>query len=400
MIGFIFACIFFIAGLVCLVISFTKVKEEKENIKKDKYYYGGFTPSQIFRLISALLVIGALLITAVSMFFKIEPDTIGVVYNADGSTKTVNTGYNIKAPWAIKKTWSSKAFIITFSEGENQDDIYGAQTSEKDYISVVATLSIRIDVNRLNDYIVRYGDKKIDDDAIIKLLKSTSRTAIENVISSCTTADVMSNKSKVNADAFEEFRTVIADQPIIIDSFTIDDLVAPESYEQAIVAQAALRMEKQQAELQKEVNEANALANKIKAEGEAQVAEVNATKEAAVAKIKAENDAEVKKINADNEAEIKKISAEAEANQIKIKSEAEAQATVLAGEAEAKAKTALSDIYKNNPELYELAVKEIEAEVQKEWAEKWSGYDFNGMSSFSFADVSDLLSGILSKETN
>lgn len=386
MVGFIFSCILFIAGIITVTVGLTM------KVSDDSYYEKA---PMVVRLIGCAVIVFAIAITCSQMVVKVNPDTIGIVYNANGSAKTLSTGYNIKAPWAIKKSWSSKANIITFSEGDGVNDIYGAQTSEKDYISVVATMSVRIDVNRLSEYIVRYGDAAISDEKICQLLKTTSRTAIENVISRYTTSDVMSNKAKINSEAFAEFKNVLSEQPLVIDSFTLDDLVAPESYEQAIRDQAELRMNKQKAELQKEVNEAEASANKIKAEGEAAVAEVNANNAAAVAKIKAQNDAEVKKINAENEAAVKKINADAEANQIKIKSEAEAQATIVSGEAEAKASEALAQVYKATPELYELKRAEITAEVQKKWAEKWGGYDFSGISSFSFADVSDLLNELL-----
>ena len=278
MVGFIFSCILFIAGIITVTVGLTM------KVSDDSYYEKA---PMVARLIGCAVIVFAIAITCSQMVVKVNPDTIGIVYNANGSAKTLSTGYNIKAPWAIKKSWSSKANIITFSEGEEVNDIYGAQTSEKDYISVVATMSVRIDVNRLSEYIVRYGDADISDEKIRQLLKTTSRTAIENIISRYTTSDVMSYKAKINSEAFAEFKNVLSEQPLVIDSFTLDDLVAPESYEQAIRDQAELRMNKQKAELQKEVNEAEASANKIKAEGEAAVAEVNANNAAAVAKIKA-----------------------------------------------------------------------------------------------------------------
>lgn len=379
MIGFIVMCLLFVAGIITIIVGACTEVGRDYNVS-------------IYGLIALVL---ALIILPCSTIVKVNPDEVGISYVGQNKT-TLHTGYNITAPWAIVKTWTSKATVVTYSEGEGIDNIYGAQTSEKDYIQVVATVSARVDVNRLDDYISRYGDSAVDSDKLQKVIKSVSRTAIEKVIGSYTTSDVMSKKSKINDEAKTEFLTMIAEQPILIDSFTIDDLVAPDSYEQMIKDQASLRQQTEKAELQKKLNETEAEANKIKAEGEATVAKTNAEKEAAVKKINAEANAEAAKIDANSKAEVVKIDANAEAEKITIKAKADADAVVLAGEAEAKAKTALSDIYKNNPELYELAVKEIDAEIQKEWAEKWSGYDFNGMSSVSFANVSDILNSILS----
>ena len=67
----------------------------------------------------------------------------------------------------------------------------------------------------------------------------------------------------------------------------------------------------------------------------------------------------------------------------------------MQGEAEAKAIAAQGEAYKQNPQLIELEMAEIQAAVEQAWAEKWSGYSFEGMSGFNFANLTDILKEII-----
>lgn len=112
--------------------------------------------------------------------------------------------------------------------------------------------------------------------------------------------------------------------------------------------------------MQQQINEQQALADKAKADGEVAVMQTKAT---------------------------------AEANEITTKGNAEA--IVVQGEAEAKAIAARGEAYKQNPQLIELEMAEISAATEKAWADKRSGFSFEGMSGFNFANLTEILKGII-----
>lgn len=388
-----------VLGIVVLIVGVVVALFIPKMLEQDK--------RKVVRLsILGVTILVSLIFILMSTIVTLSPGQVGLAYHLNGSNSQMKVGYNFVAPWAKMHRWDTTMQVITFSEGEAVDDIYGAQTTEKDYIKVVATIGVHIDTSRMNDYIALYGNEQITSSRITRLLKTVSRNSIEKTIGSYTTADAMSNKKKIGEESEEQMRIAIAELPIVMDSFTIDDLVAPESYENAIKEQAKLRMDRDKAALQQQINEQEALANKTKAEGEAAVKKTQAEADAAVKEIEAQNAASVAKIQADNQAEVKKIQAEAEANVRRIQAEAkatetttqanaEAEATVKKGEAEASAIVAQGEAYKKNPELIDLRKVEINAEVQKQWADRWSGYSFEGMSGLNFTNFTDILKGLI-----
>ena len=388
-----------VLGIVVLIVGVVVALFIPKMLEQDK--------RKVVRLsILGVTILVSLIFILMSTIVTLSPGQVGLAYHLNGSNSQMKVGYNFVAPWAKMHRWDTTMQVITFSEGEAVDDIYGAQTTEKDYIKVIATIGVHIDTSRMNDYIALYGNEQITSSRITRLLKTVSRNSIEKTIGSYTTADAMSNKKKIGEESEEQMRIAIAELPIVMDSFTIDDLVAPESYENAIKEQAKLRMDRDKAALQQQINEQEALANKTKAEGEAAVKKTQAEADAAVKEIEAQNAASVAKIQADNQAEVKKIQAEAEANVRRIQAEAkatetttqanaEAEATVKKGEAEASAIVAQGEAYKKNPELIDLRKVEINAEVQKQWADRWSGYSFEGMSGLNFTNFTDILKGLI-----
>lgn len=363
---------------------------------------------------NSVLAVG-LILSIVVMFFSLvvvlQPGEVGKAYSYGNTATDLKVGYNFVPPWAKMYRWDATMHVITFSQGNADDDIYGAQTLEKDYIEVVATMGVRIDQERMDEYVATYGSEQLSSSRITTVLKTISRNAVERAIGSYTTAEVMGNKKKISEEATSYFQQALANMPLNLEYFTIDDLVAPESYENAIREQAQLRMDREKAALQQDLNQQQAAADKIKAEGEAAVLQTQAEAQATVKKIEAENAASVAKTKADSDAEVlriaaeaaasvKKIQAEADAQEITTKANAEATAKTAIGEAEAKAIAAQGEAYKQNPELIQLKIEELKAEVQSNWAEHWSGYSFEGMSGFNFADLTGVLQGLLSGNGN
>ena len=392
---FVLGIVLAILGLIAIVLG--------SKFSKKEYYQKAGRGAVIGGIVGLVLCV---VFIVWSFVVTLAPGQVGIAYQLNGASSNLKVGYNFVAPWAKIHVWNTTIQVITFSEGDAKDDIYGAQTTEKDYITVVATIGVHIDTDRMDDYIALYGNEQVRSDRIIKLLKTVSRNSIESVIGSYTTAQVMENKKMIGEKSGEHFKASVSTLPLVIDSFTIDDLVAPESYENAIKEQAQLRMNREKATLQQQVNEQEATANRIKAEGEAAVAKTNAEAQATVKRIEAENAAEVKKIEAENAAQVAKIKAENDAEVKKVQAEADAsvkvtqatasaEATVKQGEAEAESIKAQGEAYKQNPQLIELKIKQIEAEVQSKWAEHWSGYSFDGIGGFTFTNLSDLLKGLI-----
>ena len=397
----IFGIVILVAGIVAIVIG---TKLNKNNSEYEK-------AGKLTRLGGCLALVLAVVFVLWSFVVTLSPGQVGIAYQLSGSKSNLKVGYNFVAPWAKIHVWDTTIQVITFSEGEAVDDIYGAQTTEKDYITVVATIGVHINTDKMDDYIALYGNEPIRSDRIMKLLKTVSRNSIESVVGSYTTAQVMENKKKIGEESGAHFKASVVNLPLIIDSFTIDDLVAPDSYEMAIKEQAQLRMNREKATLQQQVNEQEAAANKVKAEGEAavlrtqaqaqaDVKKIEAENAATVKKIEAENAADVAKIKADNDAEVKKIQADADASVKVTQANATAEATVKQGEAEAAAIKAQGEAYKENPQLIDLKVKELQAGVETRWAEHWSGYSFEGMSGFNFTNFTDILKGIIPSFSN
>ena len=394
---FVLGIILVIAGIGAVIfgVRFTKKNTEYRN-----------SSGKFISIAGAVAIVIAIVMLVGSFVVTLMPGQVGIAYQLNGTSSKLKVGYNFVAPWAKINIWDTTIQVITFSQGDAKDDIYGAQTSEKDYITVVATIGVHIETDRMDDYIKLYGNEQVRSERIMKLLKTESRNSIESIIGDNTTAYVMANKKTIGEKSGEKFKDKMSTFPLVIDSFTIDDLVAPDSYEKAIKEQADLRMETEKATLLQKKNEQEAAANKIKAEGEAavkkteaqaaaDVKEIEAQNQAKVKKIEAENAAEVAKIKADNDAEVKEIQAKADANVKVTQATATAEATVKQGEAEATAIKAQGEAYNQNPKLIELKVKEIEAGVQKKWAENWSGYSFEGMSGFTFTNFTDILKSII-----
>lgn len=429
MTAFVLGIVLMLVAVIGCILAFRIFKDEKVNDIQDEYDRRiaqnrvdeknkiNHKIRIISCIVACLVFILSALLAASGWLVELDPGQYGRVYLLSGNSTELVLGYNFVAPWALKRTWDTTMYVETYTEGDADDDIFGVQTLEKDYIRIVATIGVHIDKSRMDEYISLYGNEQINSPQIRKLLKTIARSVNEKIIGAYTTSEAMSNKKKITEDAEEELKIALAGLPIVLDSYKIDDLQAPQSYEEAIKLQAQLRMEKDNATLQQQVNEQQAAANRIKAEGEAAVAktqaeadaavkEIAAKNSAAVKEIEAENAAKVKKIEEENAAEVKKIQAAADAQSRQIKADAlayettkqadaEATAVVKKGEAEAKSIEAQGAAYQTNPELISLRKAEIEADVQTAWATKWSGYNFSNMSSFSFADLTELLKGLI-----
>lgn len=314
---------------------------------------------KLTKILSAIMgvVICAILIT-ISFMVSVGPNQIIRVHDLNGNVTEFKEGYQRIAPWNKIYSWSLLPSSMTFTESDAADDAFGAQTSDKDYLTAIASVLVAIDNEKMNEYSTTYGTTPINDKLIYTQVKKELKRAFDTTVGTLSTDYVMKNKSTVCANSRELALTYLSEYPFKVMQLTYEDIEASEEYEKAIKQQALLRMEADAATLQKTANEQRALASKVEAEGIA-----------AVKQIEAKNAAEIKLIEANNAAEAAKIAASADAEVVEIAAAAKANATVLQGEADAKSATLLGEAYKNNPALLELKA----VEVQQKLASVWNG---------------------------
>lgn len=346
-------------------------------------------------LIAAVLVAGALITT--SSVRVLNPGQMGRAYNLSGGTKELSVGYNFVAPWDSVHVWDMRSQSLNFSQGEAVDDAFGAQTKTGDYLTAIANITVRINPSQLDQYIERFGTESIEGNRKINLiLKNELKRAMETALMQYDTRELMNNKAKASGEAREIALTYLRDLPFEVETLWFVDFEASAEYETAIREQADLRMRTDKAVLQESLNQQEAQNNKVKADGEAEVKRIAAEAEATANEIRAKNEASVARIEAERDAEVKKTQAEADASVTIKKADADAAARIAKDTAEAQGAEAIGKAYQANPELMEL--KKIE--LQAEWAKAWNGMmpQFQGMSSFNFADltkvVGDFLTGI------
>jgi regulator of protease activity HflC (stomatin/prohibitin superfamily) len=344
-----------------------------------------------------------------------------MVYPFYGAPYSLKLGRNFVMPWLAtyeKFDGSSKSFF--FYETEAIDNLYGAQTNEGVYISAAARISVRPDPERLLDYIKTFRAVSTVEEKIETLLKSESKKAIEAAVSTHDIDYVMQHKNEIANTASENLNEILKNQPLIVVSFALDELRGPDGYEESIKAQALLRVQTQEAKLQQEKNSEVAIANNIEAKGLAEVAKTQATSQATVAQTKATSDATVAKTQADAaksvaiteaesaakvletntkaKAQANKDLADADAYSVSAAAKAKADATKAQGEAEASVIAAAAKVYEISPSYLQYRLAELTANMQGKWAEKWSGYSFEGLNlggGLSYMNSGNILSTIM-----
>lgn len=335
-------------------------------------------------MISVIAGLIACIIIAQSII-TVSPGYYAEAKLPDGSTKALISGsYNFVSPLAKVYKMESTSKAHKFSESDAESDIYGAQTNEKDYLTTVCNVNGRPDPARIREYVDTYGYVSFEDSRISEILKSQTRRAFESVINTRTTEAVMSAKGMILEEARIKALEYLADFPFIIDSLTFEEICGSAEYEAAVKLQADLRMKQATAELQTSVNEKEAAAAAALATGEKEALRIRTEGEVEAAKIKADSQNAINMAQAENEKLIKQTETDAEAYAIRESAKAEADAIRETGEA-----------YKANTSLMELKIKEIEADVDKAWAEKWSGFVFDTGAGFTFTDLSETVKTLI-----
>ena len=131
---------------------------------------------------------------------------------------------------------------------------------------------------------------------------------------------------------------------------------------------------------------------RVAAQTEYDVAVKQAAKDAETAKIAAENAKEVALIKAEQDKQTRIIEANAAAEAKKINADNEAYVTITVANAERDARLAAAAATKAELEAQAAGLNELI--IQRNFIEKWDGKlipSFNGMSSFNFADMTEII---------
>lgn len=377
---FILGCVSFLALLILVPTLLKRVR------------LLGAVARAVVGLVAAVLVGGTML--AMSMAQTLSPGEIGRAYQLDGSAQELTVGYNFVAPWQRIYTWDMRSQTLSFAEGGAADDAFGAQTKNGDYLTAIANITVRIDPDRLDEYIGRFGNERIAGNPKVALiLKNELKRAMENALADYETRDLMSNKAKAADEARNIALQYLEAMPFVVETLWFVDFEASSEYETAIRQQADIRMKTDLAVLQESLNKQDAQNNKVKADGEAEVKRIQARADADAAEIAAQNEASIARITAERDAEVKRVQAKADATATTTRATAEAAARIAQDEAEAKGATAIGQAYSMNPQL--LEIKRIELDMQ--WAQSWNGMmpQFQGLEAFSFADLTGLIGQLM-----
>ena len=356
-------------------------------------------------IVSPVCIVIAAILMISSFVVRVLPGQIARVYPLIGETRTLSTGPNYVLPWDKIVTWDGTAHNAVFMERGNEDDpndAFGGQTKNGDYMTTVANISFRIDPSRLDEYIAINGYYNINEKIEVSI-KGVLKGAFESSLEKNETESVMSNKSKIVAEARETALERLKAYPIVVVELSYPDIVAAPEYEAAIRKQADLRMQAQEWELQKTRNEKEAAANKAQADGEAAVKNTLAKADADVKAMEADGEARATEAKATAEANAKKIKANADAEAIRTMAAADAEAMLKKANAQAEGDKALGLVFAAHPEL--LEVQRIEA--QKAVGLLWNGMlmpqfggNGNGLGFTNYTDaVNALISAIGLKPT-
>jgi|GEM_PF-4379679 Membrane protease subunits, stomatin/prohibitin homologs len=334
-----------------------------------------FVPKEIhsFKTMKVKIGVWALLVVVFAMSFvtHVKPGEIVRVYQLAGGERTLTVGYNILPAWDKTQTWDASTVNYSFKElGDENDpnDAFGGQTKNGDYMTVVANLAVRIDPDRMAQYIATFGTRNLDE-AVGATLKGILKNSFEQCLETRETETVMSSKSQIEAEAIAiAVARIQSELPLIVTSLTYPDIVASPEYEAAIKMIADARMQEQLAEARKLQNIAEAGANAEAANGQAAVVQ----------------------INADASKYQQETAATAQANSLATIAQAEADALLVKALAEAEAGEKLGLLFAQYPGLLESKRIDVYGEIGALWdGRQMPSFGGNGVNILDIAGILD-----------
>lgn len=261
-------------------------------------------------------------------------------------------------------------------DNPDPNNAFGGQTADGDYMTTVANITVRINTERMSDYIATFGTRNVNDpeNNVDTILKGILKEAFEQCLANWPTEKVMANKPTISAEACAiAIARIETEHPLIVSNLNYPDIQASDEYEAAIKQIADARMLEQLAKARKTQNEAEAEANNAKAIGEATVIKTNAD----AAKYQQE------------------IAAEATANATRTAAQAEADALLLLANAEAEASGKLGTLYAEYPGLLEVKRLEAYQAIGANWNGQYIPSIGGGDSGLNILNIGDILGTLL-----
>ena len=287
----------------------------------------------------AVLVILAVAIVGLFLGLeRVQAGYEGVVYNASGciEAKTLKQGWHLIAPWKTVTQYPVSRETIMFSaennEGEKGDTSIAIGSKEGKYLKVNVTTIARCDVAKLPELFTMFKGQSFE---VLRegIIKQTIKAELTKVSTEYPMFDIYSGKrGEVSAKAQVAIAKKLEQIGIIVESVEITGVTLDAETQRAVDALQKAKMEQKQVE-------ANAKAQQAKAEAEVAVAKAEAEK------------------------------AKAQAEVSVAQAEGQAKAKVAQAEGEAKANAVLSNSL--TPTLMQLKLAEIQADVQKAYADAW-----------------------------
>ncbi|MBQ9614923.1 MAG: hypothetical protein IJR38_01125 [Selenomonadaceae bacterium] len=238
-------------------------------------------------LIGVTIVFLALVVLGFKCSYRIGPGFAGVVYNVNGGIEgeTLGQGWHIILPWKSVTEYPVSTETVYYQQeshgkdSKSRDDSVDANTKDGKKLNLNITYAYHMDQARLPELFTKFRGQHYN--ALEKgIMKNLMMNSIAEVTSQYNLLDVTGDKlPEVNAKIFENFRKVLEEDGILLETFTLvpnPDEQTKEAIQKVLDAQNALV----QARVEKEKAEVEAEQARVTAQGKADAALIEAKAQA------------------------------------------------------------------------------------------------------------------------
>ena len=300
MVGFIFGIIFLLAGIGLSVFFFVHKhtayeKDSYGNYKRDGNGILISKTTQPFKKFAVLaMVVGillAILLTWLGCIASVPTGHTGVVTTfGKVEDKTLDAGFNMKAPWQKVVPMDNRVQKATM--------ILTCFSSDIQEVTIAYTLNYQIDKANAQEIYRSVGTAYYDTVVVPNIAE-----AVKVVTAQYTAEQLVGSRAELAAAIDAVLSENLAKYNIQVVSTAIEDMDFTDAFTNAVEAKQVAAQNKLQAEIEQaqKVMEQEAAAQMavIQANAAAETAKIQAQANAETAKIKAEADLEVVKIEAD-----------------------------------------------------------------------------------------------------
>lgn len=232
-----------------------------------------------------------LAILGIKCTYQIGPGFAGVVYNMDGGIEgdTLGQGWHIVLPWKSVTEYPVSTETVYYQDGAGSDDdknnanmnsSVDANTKDGKKLNLNITYAYHMESETLPELFTKFRGQHYN--SLEKgIMKNLMMNSIAEVTSQYNLLDVTGDKlPEVNAKIFENFKKVLAEDGIVLETFTLvpnPDEQTKQAIQKVLDAQNALvqaRVEKEKAEVEAQqkrvIAQGNADAQLIEAKAQAE----------------------------------------------------------------------------------------------------------------------------------